>query len=161
MIGAEYKIALTIALAHMKARDLTAEREIVLSNIFVGPAIMYLTAFDVIGTPNHNNGRGILDTWRLVRAPDDKTAHSIILARGIDYILIDDILRRFAETAIYKENNIATINTSGTATTFVERLDDGVLPTWLVPKELPEEFSDQSQNVSEEEFIKAINKQAD
>lgn len=139
--GREYDLALAATLAHMQTRDRTTERAIVLADIYVGHAIMYLTDFDVVGTPNHSNAAGILDTWRLVGASDDETAHSIVLARGIDYILIDDGLRHLAVIVIDDEEHSATAVTSGTATTFVDRLDSGRRPDWLVPEELPDELA--------------------
>jgi len=58
----------------MESQGYTVPGEIVLANIYIGPAIMYHTSMDAVGTANHNNDRDIVDTHRILNAKDDAAA---------------------------------------------------------------------------------------
>lgn len=121
-------------LAIMESRDHTKNREIVLANIYLGPLIMYRSSFDVVGTPNHNNESGVLDTYRIMNASDAETARSLIQARGIDFVLLDPQLIQFARIPLESSN-------SKNEQKFMDRLIDGSHPEWLMEVSLPESLT--------------------
>lgn len=121
-------------LTFMEASDETDAREIVLANMNLGPLIMYRTSFDVVGTPNHNNESGILDTYRILNAVDPGTARTLIRERNIDYLLLDSQVISFGRIPLegFDADN---------RTTFLDRLVDGPPVDWLVEVDLPESLS--------------------
>ena len=135
----EYKYKTIDVLSFMESRDHTMARETVLANIWVGPAIMYHSSFNAIGTPNHNNDKGIIDTHSIFTAEDDTTAYAFIEARGIDYILVDEELKKFAR--IRTDGSGRSENTPENEM-FIDRLTNGNIPDWLVKVPLPEGLSD-------------------
>jgi len=60
----------------------------ILAFIYYGPEILYRTDYEVIATPHHRNGQGILDAYWIMTAASDEKAHALIRQRGIDMILI-------------------------------------------------------------------------
>jgi hypothetical protein len=135
----EYDYKVVDVLSFLESQDNTSEREIVLANILIGPAIMYHTSFNVVGTANHNNARGILDTYYILNAEDDSAAKAIIDVRGIDYILVDYTLRMFAGFKLERSGGSETPTANGR---FIDRLTAGKTPEWLVKVPLPEELAD-------------------
>ena len=127
--GGNYSSAVMDLLSFLASQDHTAIREILLANIWIGPAIMYHTSFDVVGTPNHNNDAGIIDTHRILTAEDDSDAKALIEVRGIDYILIDDRLKKFAQIKI---DSASRSEDALTSDMFIDRLSGGEIPDWLI-----------------------------
>jgi hypothetical protein len=64
------------------------EKVRILTSIYIGPLILYKTKHEVIGTPNHRNEKGIIDTFKIMNSEDENEAKSIINQRDIDIILI-------------------------------------------------------------------------
>ncbi len=126
-------------LSSMESQGYTVPGEIVLANIYIGPAIMYHTSMDAVGTANHNNDRGIVDTHRILNAKDDAAAYALVQERGIDYILVDDEMRKFAAIRIHSSSESKD---SREDATFIGRLTLGQLPDWLVEMPVPDELSD-------------------
>lgn len=135
----EYDSKVVDMLSFLESQDRTTARETVLANIIIGPAIMYHTSFNAVGTPNHNNDKGILDTYYILNAGDDSTANALIEARGIDYLLIDDELKRFARFRTDPSEGSENPLVNGM---FIDRLINGEIPDWLVRVPLPEELAD-------------------
>lgn len=135
----EYDFKLMDILSFLESQDYARAGEIVLANIYIGPAIMYHTSYDVVGTPNHSNEEGIIDTYRILNAEDDITAESLIEARGIDYILVDDHLKSFGRIKI---NSAMSPGKTSTNAVFIDRLTNGEIPDWISSVPLPEELSD-------------------
>lgn len=136
---ANYRLKLTDALAFVESQDYTRPGETILADICAGPAIMYHTSLNAVGTPNHNNDAGITDTYRIVTAEDDKSARAIIEARGIDYILVDELLRALARVRL---ESFGDSEAPPTSAPFIERLSKGQIPEWLVRRPLTEELAD-------------------
>ncbi len=137
-----YKSVLIEMLSFLESQDKTTEREIVLANIFIGPAIMYHTSFDVVGTANHSNEEGILDTYRILNAEDDSIANALIERRGIDFLLVDDDLKRFAEPRL---DGSVQSEGSPVKDVFLDRLIEGRTGDWLYKVALPESLGDTFQ----------------
>jgi hypothetical protein len=141
----DYKVSTEIdskivdVLSFMESQDRTLARETILANIWVGPAIMYHTSFNAVGTPNHNNDKGIIDTHSIFTAEDDLTANAFIKARGIDYILVDEELKRFARIRTDGSGRSEYPPENGM---FIDRLTNGNIPDWLVRVPLPEGLDD-------------------
>lgn len=135
----EYDSKVVDMLSFLESQDHTTDRETVLANIGIGPAIMYHTSFNAIGTMNHNNDKGIIDTYYILNAEDDSTAKTLIEARGIDYLLIDDELKRFARIRTDPSDGSENPLVNGM---FIDRLINGEIPDWLVRVPLPEGLAD-------------------
>ena len=60
----------------------------ILASNFAGPELLYRTKHNVIGTPYHRNGPGILDSIDVLEWRDGETSQAIIERRKIDLILI-------------------------------------------------------------------------
>jgi hypothetical protein len=136
---ANYRLKLTDALVFVESQDFTRPGETILADICAGPAVMYHTSLNAVGTPSHKNDAGITDTYRIVTAEDDKSAQALIEARGIDYILVDELLRALARVRLESSGDSEA---SPTNAPFIERLSKGQIPEWLVRKPLPEELAD-------------------
>ena len=103
----------------------------ILTHIDFGPEILYRTQHEVIATPYHiRNGQGMLDTYDIMMANTDDEALKIIQKRGIDSIVL---CPRSSESSLYSK--------IGDATTFYQRLCDGVVPIWLRKVELPSDLA--------------------
>jgi hypothetical protein len=131
----KYESRVVDMLSFLESQDRTTARETVLANIAIGPAIMYLTSFNVIGTMNHNNDKGIIDTYYILNAEDDSTANALIEARGIDYLLIDDQLKMFSRFRMDPSGGSESPPVNGK---FIDRLMNGQIPDWLASVPLPE-----------------------
>lgn len=137
-INKDYSFKLIDVLSFLESQDHAIAREIVLANIYIGPAIMYHTFYNVVGTPNHSNGEGIIDTYRILNAEDDLTAKALIEARGINYILVDDSLKEFAKININSSN---TKEDTPEKNVFIDRLTNGERPDWISKESLPNDLS--------------------
>jgi len=102
----------------------------ILAHIDFGPEILYRTQHEVIGTPYHRNGLGILDTYNIMTAGTDDKALETIQKRGIDLILL---CPESSESGVYSK--------SEQASTFYQRLCEDMIPNWLRKVELPSELS--------------------
>ncbi len=107
----------------------------ILTSIYLGPLLLYKTPHEVIGTPSHRNVSGILDTYYVMNARNEKDAHMIICRRGIQTILIG---RPEYGIGDYFTSNIKNVQDSGEI--FHHQLWKGKIPAWLqiypVPKSL-------------------------
>ena len=102
----------------------------ILTDIHFGAEILYRTQHEVIGTPYHRNGQGILDTYEIMTAETDEKALEIIQKRGVDLILL---CPKSSESVVYsKMEQIFT---------FYQRLLENKIPNWLRMVELPSELS--------------------
>ena len=97
----------------------------ILTFIFDGPELLYRTRHDVVATPYHRNGAGILDTYDTLTATDVTTARTILGRRGVDWVLL---CPRGSEGLLYR---------GGNGPTMFERWSRGEVPDWLVPVALP------------------------
>ena len=102
----------------------------ILAHVDFGPEILYLTQHEVIGTPYHRNGPGILDTYDIMTADMDEKALEIIQKRGIDLILL---CPKSSESGVYLK--------SEQTSTFYKRLREDTIPNWLRKVELPSDLS--------------------
>lgn len=139
-IKSDYNFALIDTLKYITTHSNASAGDIILANIYIGPAILYHSSFDVVGTPNHNNSRGILDTYEIVTSRDDKTAWSRLQERGIKYILVDKSLNDFAclnpGRAKAQEDNDGKLF-------FLNRLQTDKRPDWVCKIPLPEKLEDE------------------
>lgn len=104
------------------------EEAIVFSALmFDGPELLYRTKHAVIGTPNHRNDRGIVDTFRIMRSPADGAIPPAVVERGIDYMLI-------CKTGDAARFLAAPIDAGSLYTHLVT----GQPPAWLQPVPLPD-----------------------
>ncbi|MFZ5806827.1 MAG: hypothetical protein ACOY3I_06450 [Verrucomicrobiota bacterium] len=95
--------------------------------IDIGPEILYRTPHEVIGTPYHRNGDGILFINDLMTAPTDDIAFAFIRQRSVNLILIDTAS---TYAALYQKDN-----------TFCRRLVQNQPPPWLISLPLPDVLS--------------------
>jgi len=102
----------------------------ILAHVDFGPEILYRTQHEVIGTPYHRNGPGILDTYDIMTADTDEKALEIIRKRGIDVILL---CPKSSESSVYSK--------SEQTSTFYRRLNEDTIPNWLRKVELPSDLS--------------------
>ncbi len=107
---------------------LGARRRIILTMNLVGPELLYRTNHATVGSPNHRNAAGIIDTIRVLGAADDVSAHRIVERRGVDLVLL------CAERA---GRHVGQIKTE-----FHGRLLIGDLPTWIRMVDLPSQAGD-------------------
>ncbi|MHC4425796.1 MAG: hypothetical protein ACYSYV_06850 [Planctomycetota bacterium] len=98
----------------------------ILTHIDFGPEILYRTQHEVIGTPYHRNGPGIVDTYDIMTADIDEKALELVQKREIDLILLSP---KSSESAAYSE--------SEQISTFRQRLRQDMIPRWLHKVELP------------------------
>lgn len=132
------RLKVVAMLTFLESQDYTTPGDTVLADISIGPAIMYHTSLNAVGTLNHNNASGIIDTYRIFNAEDDTMANELIRARGVDFLLVDDSLRRHSRFGL---------GPSGKArppveATFIDRLSKEPTPGWLVEKRLPKVLAD-------------------
>ena len=102
----------------------------ILAHIDFGPEILYRTQHEVIGSPYHRNGPGILDTYDIMTADTDEKALGIIQKRGIDLILL---CPESSESTVYSQ--------SEQTSTLYKRLREDMIPNWLKKVELPSDLS--------------------
>ena len=102
----------------------------ILAYIDFGAEILYRTQHEVIATPYHRNGRGIMDTYDIMTADTDEKALELMQKRQIDVILL---CPTSSESAFYsKPEQIST---------FYQRLSQNMIPHWLRKVELPRDLS--------------------
>jgi hypothetical protein len=102
----------------------------ILTHIDFGPEILYRTQHEVIGTPYHRNGPGIVDTYDIMTADIDEKALELIQKRKIGLILLGP-----------KSNESAAYSESEKISTFHQRLRQDMIPRWLDKVELPSNLS--------------------
>ncbi len=102
----------------------------ILTDTNFGPEILYRTRHETIGSPNHRNWRGILDTYDIMKAVNDDAAHKLINNRGIELILLCFNSREFSDSS-----------KAAGEKEFYQRLFRGEYPSWLKEVELPPELS--------------------
>lgn len=102
----------------------------VLTFFFLGPEILFRTHHEVIGTPDHRNAQGILDSYRIESATQDQEAFRLIRKRKINLILL---CPRTGEESL--------LASSGRASTLYRRLEQGKVPGWLRKVNLPKDLS--------------------
>jgi hypothetical protein len=95
-----------------------------------GPEILYRTRHQVIATPYHRNGAGIMFGYHVMTAETDQEAFELLRMRKVDYILL---YPESSEKVIY-------LNTKS-QDTFYRRLLAGQYPLWLRPLILPPELA--------------------
>jgi hypothetical protein len=89
-----------------------------------------MTPHEIVGTPAHRNEDGIIDTYKVMNAQDERDAHSVIKRRGIDVLLIGRPKNGIDDYFIEKELQPMNI--------FHSQLWSGAVPKWLEPLNLPE-----------------------
>ena len=101
--------------------------QIILAFLDIGPQILYHTRHQVIGTPYHRNGRGIAEGHEMLATPDIERARVLIAERRVDLILLcpDSPEKNF-------------FSSDGEEGGLFTRLNEGDLPDWIEPVELPE-----------------------
>jgi hypothetical protein len=102
----------------------------ILTNMDFGPEIIYRTRHEVIGTPYHRNWRGILDTYDIMTAEEDETAHKLVEQRKVELILLSLKLPELGDRLKI-----------GDKSTFYQRLCRNECPNWLRAIELPDELA--------------------
>ena len=102
----------------------------ILAHIDSGPEILYRTRHEVIGTPYHRNWKGILDTYDIMTAGTDETAHELVEHRKIGLILLS-----------FDSPELGMYSKSAEKSTFYQRLRKNKCPNWLKVVELPLELS--------------------
>jgi hypothetical protein len=60
----------------------------ILTNMYVGPELLYRTPHRVIATPYHRNSAGILAVSAIMNATDPEDAYRMLIARAVDLILL-------------------------------------------------------------------------
>lgn len=107
---------------------LGARRRTILTTTDLGPELLYRTNHATVGSPNHRNAAGIIDTIRVLGAAEDMSAHRIIERRGVDLVLL---CRKRAGRHVGQNK-----------TEFHRRLLNGDLPSWIRKVELPPQAGD-------------------
>lgn len=103
----------------------------VLAFMDLGPQILYRSRLQVIGTPYHRNGAGIIDGHAMLAGEDDRAARDLMKLREVDFILL---CPGPAERAFYTERN--------STDRLYDRLIAGEPPAWLKAITLPPIHSD-------------------
>jgi hypothetical protein len=134
-----YNLKLAAMLSFLQSQESTLPGQIILADPDIGPAIMYHTSLNVVGTLSHNNSRGLLDTYHIANAGDDAAARRLIKQRGIDYLLVDERLREFVA---FRPDSPSGAGDVPAEETFFGRLSLDQIPDWIVEIALPEELAD-------------------
>ncbi len=100
---------------------LGGNQHVILAEIHDGSEILYRTPHAVLATPMIRNA-GVLDAYRILSAPGDTAAESIVQARHVDLILLCPGARERQVFGSDKNRD-----------TFYNRLVDGHLPSWIQP----------------------------
>lgn len=98
--------------------------QLLLTDIFPGPLLVWLTPYNVVGAP-YGNAQSLDDTFGFFGAVDENSPREIIKRRDIDLVLV---CRSSAERSYY--------DTADPGTMYI-RLSDGAPPNWLDPVPLP------------------------
>jgi len=96
----------------------------ILAHVDLGPLLLYRTNHSVVATPYHRNWQGILDWEKIMNAQDPEQARRLVLARGIDVVVVCGADTPAADTA------------AGGPPTFAALLHSGTTPGWLHPVEV-------------------------
>jgi hypothetical protein len=107
-------------------QGLGSRPRIVLAHFNHGPELLYRTPHAVVASPYHRNGAGLVDTERIFGAREDALSRRWIDARGVELILFCPDGPALVQAAARGHS------------TFVDRLDQGQVPAWLRPVEVPE-----------------------
>ncbi|MDH3738179.1 MAG: hypothetical protein OER92_03220 [Alphaproteobacteria bacterium] len=112
---------------HLEQRHLTmaGREQVLLTDIFRGPALIWSTPYNVVGSP-YGNAQSLKDIFGFYGAVDSNTAREIVDRRNIDLVLV---CRGSGERHFY--------NQVGPSTLFTQ-LTDGASPPWLTAVDLPE-----------------------
>lgn len=96
----------------------------IVTDLYFGPEILYRTSHQVIGTPYHRNGDGIMFVHDVLKAQNDEEAYQMLYQRDVDLILLcpETMGHNFEENSLYS------------------RLLKGQYPAWIAPMELPAEL---------------------
>lgn len=97
----------------------------IMTYVFDGPELLYRTPHQVVGTPYHRNGAGILDTHGFFAARDADAARRIVARRGIELVLL---CPSGSERLFYAREGEVIL---------LDRLATGEAPAWLRPVALP------------------------
>ena len=98
----------------------------ILSHICFGPELLYRTPHEVVATPNHRNGAGILDTADALGGTPAE-ARIIIERRGVDLVLT---CTGSSEGKLYRSDRLGR--------SLLELIEAEKPPAWLKPVTLPE-----------------------
>lgn len=99
--------------------------QLLLTDLFPGPALVWSTPYNVIGAP-YGNAHSLNDTYKFFDAIDDSAAKEVAARRGIDLVLV---CRSSPERQYY----------GGTG--MYAQLSNGTTPEWLDPVQLPSRLS--------------------
>ncbi|MGA1825667.1 MAG: hypothetical protein ACMUIP_13495 [bacterium] len=97
----------------------------ILTNIDAGAEILYRTPYEVIGTPYHRNGQGILAAYDIMTSKAHEKALQLINNRHINLILVS-----LASSGIFSGDP--------NEPTFYNQLKDNCPPTWCKKIPLPD-----------------------
>lgn len=103
-----------------------SKRERILAHLDSGPELLYRTPHEVIATPYHRNGSGILFLYDLMNESSDEKVLLKLRERGITLILLKP-----------ESSEKAFLNQSGLVGTFYQRLVEGHCPAFLKPLDIP------------------------
>ena len=106
----------------------------ILTSIYLGPLLLYMTPHEIVGTPAHRNKDGIIDTYKVMNAEDEKEAHYVINRRDVDVLLIGR-----PENGIF---DLFSEKTVQPMVIFHSQLWSGTVPKWLEPLSLPKTLSE-------------------
>lgn len=97
----------------------------IMNFVYDGPELLYRTRHQVVATPNHRNGAGLLAAYAFFAAAEPETAHRIAEARSLDLVLLCPSER---EGSYYR---------AAGEKVFWDRLRSGAPPAWLRSIALP------------------------
>jgi hypothetical protein len=86
--GAAASCPVSVLSADPAFAALGSEPLTIAADVDYGPELLFRTPHNVIATPYHRNGPGILDTWDLLAAEPGPAAEAMIRRRSIDLILL-------------------------------------------------------------------------
>jgi hypothetical protein len=92
----------------------------------LGPRLITLTHHDAVTGPYHRNGQQIIDVMNFWRGSEQQ-AHALARKYGSDYVLS------------CPESSTTTIFTSEAPSGFYVQLQQGKVPSWLTPVQLPKD----------------------
>ncbi len=101
----------------------------VLAHFNHGPELLYRTPHAVVAAPYHRNTAGLVDSDAIFGAQDDALSRLLIQERGVDLVLFCPHGPALAQAAARGQS------------TFVGRLNQGQVPDWLQPVEVPPGFT--------------------
>lgn len=103
--------------------------QLLLTDFFRGPALVWATPYNVVGTP-FGNPQSLGDTFGFFGALDDDVPREIAERRNVDLVLV---CRGSGERRLYEKAGISTMFT---------QLSDGAPPQWLERVQLPDRLAD-------------------